>query len=216
MAVEELTGIILAGGQSSRMGRDKALLPIEGKPLLQTIAERMLQLGMRRIVIASGTPEREATYASLLPKLPAEVAYAADRFPDCGPLAGLHAALSLLPGGAYGFVMACDMPYISETLLERMLQAAVAAGGRLTTEGSTRIITGPQVIRVENQPFHALYHASAAAELAQRLARKELRMMSLLGALRSVQVPIYEAEEAAFLNLNAPELYEQYIRSLQH
>jgi molybdopterin-guanine dinucleotide biosynthesis protein A len=199
MEAEAITGIILAGGQSTRMGSNKALLPVDGKPLLRHLAERMLALGMRRIIVACGTEDRGREYRALLQGLAGDVGLAADRFPDCGPLAGLHAALSAMPEDGYGFAMACDMPVISETLFERMRRAA---------EEAARC---PQLIRTALQPFHALYHTSAVGELERRLERGDLRVMPLLGALLTIEMAPTADEEEAFVNLNTRELYERYV-----
>ncbi|MBM7566587.1 molybdenum cofactor guanylyltransferase [Paenibacillus sacheonensis] len=199
MEAEAITGIILAGGRSARMGSNKALLPVDGKPLLRHLAERMLALGVRRIIVACGTEERGREYRTLLQGLHGTVGLTADRFPDCGPLAGLHAALSAMPEPGYGFAMACDMPVISETLFARM--------GRAAEESASR----PQLVRTALQPFHALYHTSAAEELERRLERGDLRVMPLLNALLTVELEPAAGEEEAFINLNTPELYERYV-----
>ncbi|SFJ24375.1 molybdopterin-guanine dinucleotide biosynthesis protein A [Paenibacillus sp. UNC496MF] len=271
MRAEEVTGILLAGGRSSRMGRNKALLPVGGKPLLRLAAEAMLALGLRRVVVACGPAERANEYGPLLAGLPGEIGFAADRFPDSGPLAGLHAALTSMPAPGYGFAMACDMPALSAPLLARLLRAAAEAGpggagwpdaaravgvsasepagnevvagpgeagapaggiargaagappnaaepaaataaaGGAKTEGR-EAFRGPQLIRAAGQPFHALYHTSAAAELASRLARGDLRVMALAGALRTLELTPGADEEGAFANLNTPDAYERYVR----
>lgn len=253
MRAEELSGIILAGGRSTRMGRNKALLEVGGTPLLRHLAEAMLELGMKRVLVASGTEERAGEYGALLQGLPGEVDFVADQYPDCGPLAGLHAALTAMPESGYGFAMACDMPVLSASLFERLREAVGdaghlaeeasgmpegdAPGAASTSEGdasgaasmsegdaawSTSMLGGetpeasglrvPQLISAAGQPLHALYRASAAGELRRRLERGDLRMMPLLGALRSIELTPTPDEEAAFLNLNTPELYERYIR----
>ncbi|QHW32472.1 molybdenum cofactor guanylyltransferase [Paenibacillus rhizovicinus] len=209
MRAEEVTGVILAGGLSTRMGSDKALLPVAGKPLIRHLAEGMLALGIRRIVVACGTEERGRDYGNRLQGLhqglTGEIAFAADRYPGCGPLAGLHAALSAMPEGGYAFVMACDMPMVSAALFDRLRQAVTGTEALLDPT--------PQAVLTPNQPFHALYHASALGELEPRLERSDLRVMSLLGALRTIRVAISEEDEAsAFINLNTPELYEQFAR----
>ncbi|NBD26832.1 molybdenum cofactor guanylyltransferase [Paenibacillus glycinis] len=224
------SGIILAGGRSARMGRNKALLPVDGKPLLRRLAERMLALGMTRVIVACGTEARGAEYRARLRELPGDLAFAVDRFPGSGPLAGLHAALGAMPEPGYAFAMACDMPAISASLYARMLRAAGEGGrfdeaaGRSDNGGASRTDAGespasspdsarlPQLIRTAGQPFHALYHTSAREELERRLRQHDLRVMPLLGALRSIELSAEPDEEEAFVNLNTPELYERFLR----
>ncbi|SDX25182.1 molybdenum cofactor guanylyltransferase [Paenibacillus sp. CF384] len=212
IARSKVTGIILAGGRSSRMGSDKALLPIgtEGDMILKVVAEQMLALGMPNVVVSVGDSEREDVYRTQLKGLPGQVQFVHDAYPDCGPLAGLHAALSAMQEPGYGFVMACDMPVLSGSLLGRMLELA-------SEETALRPEAGvSQVIRTANQPFHALYHTSVTNDLQQRLERRELRLMSLLDAMHTVEVKPLPDEEAAFVNLNTRELYADYVRAKGH
>ncbi|SFT24963.1 molybdenum cofactor guanylyltransferase [Paenibacillus sp. BC26] len=208
--ISEVPGIILAGGRSSRMGSDKALLPVgaRGEVILRAVAEQMLALGMPYVMVSVGDSEREEAYRSRLAGLLGQVRFVHDTYPDCGPLAGLHAALSAMYEPGYAFVMACDMPMLSGTLLARMLPLASGEAAPPRTEAGM-----PQVIRTPNQPFHALYHTSVARELQQRLERHELRLMALLDALHTVEIQPLPNEEEAFVNLNTPELYADYVRS---
>ena len=92
---------ILAGGESSRMGRDKALLPYDGAPLIARIA-RILAPIFPQIIVVTANPNIAA--AADLPPV-------ADTFIGRGPLGGIHAALSHF--SAPTFVVACDMPHLN-------------------------------------------------------------------------------------------------------
>ncbi|MFC0211755.1 molybdenum cofactor guanylyltransferase [Paenibacillus chartarius] len=192
-------GIVLAGGRSSRMGTDKALLPIGGVPLLQRVVSGMALLcrGVTVIVPAS-EPDR---YAAL--PLGPEVAFAADRYPDKGPLAGIHAGLLAMPAECdYALVMACDMPVLSEPLLRRMTAALADS-------------PPPEAVLCRGQPMHALYHRRAAGAAERLLAADRLRLSGLAEALRTryVEPPGgAEAEAELFLNLNTPEELQAYLR----
>lgn len=206
----ELNGIILAGGRSRRMGRDKALLDIGGKPLLAVLLGRMAGI-CGEIVISAGDAERGAEYrqaltgfvadsetAGFVPdSVMANVSFAVDRYAGCGPLAGLHAGLSGLPDG-YAFIMGCDMPGLSEPLVRRMLAAAEAADA--------------DIAHVPDQPFHSLCHTRAAEPLARLLEQGEYRVMRALEQLKAVTVEPESAEERqAFVNLNTPEAYRRFM-----
>ncbi|MFC4100505.1 molybdenum cofactor guanylyltransferase [Paenibacillus xanthanilyticus] len=199
------SGLILAGGLSSRMGTDKAALLIGDKPLLVRLAEGMAREGCGPIAISVADEKREALYRGLLQDSPVarRVQYVRDVYPGNGPLAGLHAGLSSLPSG-YVFVMACDMPVLSVPLLRRM-EAAVAARGK-------RGDAGPDVVTAPRQPFHALYHTRTAPRIERALAAGDLRVMKLLGELDAYEVDISPEETAAFLNLNTPEAYGDYLK----
>ncbi|WP_164545415.1 molybdenum cofactor guanylyltransferase [Paenibacillus albus] len=199
----DIHGVILAGGQSSRMGTDKALLPVGDKVLLRIIAEQMLSAGISgKIIISAGDGQREEGYRHALSRVQGTFEFVCDTYVDCGPLAGLHAALSIIPAQAYGFVMACDMPVLSESLLTRMITSASAV------EDGRR----PAVVRTTvNQPFHALYNAVVVPQLQQLLEQRDLRVMSFLKELDALQLEPTPAEAEAFINLNTPELYAQYM-----
>lgn len=108
-----LSGVILCGGMSTRMGRDKAHLLVGDETLIER-ALRIVSALTPDVVLACG---REPRYADLGRPL------VCDRFPGAGPLAGLEAALSAAPAG-YVVVLACDMPRADARLLERLLQHA--------------------------------------------------------------------------------------------
>lgn len=187
------------------MGRDKALIQICGRSLLAQLAERMLER-FGSVVVAPGTKEREEIYREVLkrelegtegsPGIKA-VTFAVDHFPGSGPLAGLHAALTLVPSG-YGFVMACDMPILSAALLDRMVTTAAQSDADL--------------VHAAGQPFHALYHRRTAAAMEERLKAGDYRLMALISVLRTVMVePITEEESRAFVNLNTPDELRNYL-----
>lgn len=198
---QPLHGLILAGGQSSRMGTDKALLQVQGQSMLYRLAGQLLAENMT-VTIAAGSPERESAYRGSLGDLAAAVGFAYDAYPGCGPLSGLHAGLSAIRSG-WVFVVACDMPSISVPLLERMRSNLVPN-------------VDIDVIHAPRQPMHALYKASAHAVIEQALQRGDYRFMRLLAQLQTLEVtPTIEEASNAFANLNTPEAYAQYVSGLE-
>ena len=104
-------GFVLAGGRSSRMGRDKALLPWKGSTLIQSVAREVFQAAGNTTLI--GSPE---LYGKLgFPVIP-------DRIEGCGPMGGLHAALSA-KAAEWNLLVACDMPAVTCELLAALLDA---------------------------------------------------------------------------------------------
>jgi len=203
--IGRIGGLILAGGQSSRMGRDKALLPVGGLPLIAVLLARMAR-HCGRVIIAAGDERRAREYcAAIAPVLEGgaiaerRVAFALDRYAGCGPLAGLHAGLSELQIG-WALVMGSDMPHVSASLLNRMRSAAASSGAAAA------------VVHAPGQPFHALYRASLAREIAERLERGERRLLALLKRPDAVAVaPEPDEAREAFVNLNTPEAYAAYL-----
>ncbi len=95
--------IILAGGQSRRMGRDKALLPLAGEIMVRRVIRRLSLRGKWAIMVSSNQPEK-------FPGL--EVPVVPDQLLEGGPLAGIHACLETSPC-ELNLVTACDLPFVS-------------------------------------------------------------------------------------------------------
>ena len=176
------------------MGTDKALLPINGRPLLYRLASQVLAF-TQTVTIAIGAPQRESLYREALSDLAAQVSFVTDQFPGCGPLSGLHAGLSAIADG-YVFIIACDMPQLSAPLLQQLL---------------SRIDSGADVIHAAGQPFHAIYHTRTAAKIQAALEAQDYRLMSLLNSLHTIVIATQEGDQStAFTNLNTPEDYNKY------
>jgi molybdopterin-guanine dinucleotide biosynthesis protein A len=189
MAPQErpLAGLVLAGGRSSRMGRDKALVDFDGQPLLRRVAER-LALVAAPVLLAPGTPGRLG-----------KVGYreVEDAVAGCGPLGGLVAGLEASPHELTA-VVAGDMPYISAELLN--LLAALRQGEDVI------VPVGPTGL----EPLHAVYATSALPKMREALAAGRLGLRQLLGELRVREVPPTEWSasdvDARFaFSVNSPE-----------
>lgn len=175
-----LSGAILAGGKSLRMGQDKALLPFRGKPLLQHVAD-LLRPHVREVVIAGGKPEY-AVWGRLVPDLLS---------PPC-PLAGLHAALSGITTPR-AFIVACDMPFIDIARLREW-------------EG----IEADVVVPVSSQgmePLHAMYARSCLPALERRLREGRPKITDFYDLVKVREVRVDDI--TAFRNLNTPEDYSR-------
>ena len=110
MFIKSVTGAILAGGKSSRMGRDKALLEIDGKPFIHRIAETLRQI-FNHVVIISDHGEN---YKFL--NLPIYD----DVYKNCGPLGGIHSALTHSTTKSV-FIVPCDIPFLSPDVVRSIL-----------------------------------------------------------------------------------------------
>ncbi|GBF74562.1 molybdenum cofactor guanylyltransferase [Paenibacillus sp. 598K] len=137
----------------------------------------------------------------------ADIGWVVDRYAGGGPLAGVHAALAAVAAqqlraggsglGEYGLVMACDMPRICPSLLQRMLDAARD--------------TQADIVCVAGQPFHALYHARTARTIGEMLAADERRLMQLLNRAHAVHIEPMAEERLIFTPLNTPDAYRKYL-----
>jgi molybdopterin-guanine dinucleotide biosynthesis protein A len=96
-----MTGIVLAGGRNSRMGRDKATLPWQNTDFLHTILQKLSSVCTELIVVTNNPP----------PEGIAGVRFVSDLIPGCGPLSGIHAGLHYATSQV-AFITACDMPFL--------------------------------------------------------------------------------------------------------
>jgi molybdenum cofactor guanylyltransferase len=185
--MSEWGAFVLAGGQSSRMGTDKAWLEIAGQPLIR----RMLAIAgsvapAPRIV---GSAEKFAEFAEVVE----------DVFPGCGPLAGIHAALRASPTDL-NLILAVDMPFVPAEFVRYLADQAAA---------SRALVTVP-LAEGRWQPLCAMYRR-AFAEVAERALREGKYKIDPL--FRSVQARSIEEGELVehgftsgiFRNLNTPE-----------
>jgi molybdopterin-guanine dinucleotide biosynthesis protein A len=175
------SAVLLAGGKSTRMGRDKALLEIDGEPLWRRQLATLRRLAPEQLMV-SGPPRGEGETI-------------ADRIPNAGPLAGVSAALQKCTAPLL-VVLAVDLPAMTTEFLQELL----------TTCGE-EIGVVPQ--RSEFfEPLAAVY-PKACADLAEdAFARGEFALQDFVRELiaRKMMVPrkISGAEEALFANFNTP------------
>jgi molybdopterin-guanine dinucleotide biosynthesis protein A len=184
-------GVILAGGKSSRMGVNKALLEFEGEPLVQRLAQRF-QRWFAQVVVVTNTPE---VYAFLgLPMT-------GDRVPGLGPLGGLEAGLTA-SRFEHAFFCACDMPFVAEAFVQHLVR--LAPGHEIVV---------PQVDG-EFEPMHAVYSRLLLPRIAGNLESKRLRLTSIFEGAQLRVVPEAEVRRFGdpaqlFFNCNTPAEFAQ-------
>jgi molybdopterin-guanine dinucleotide biosynthesis protein A len=189
MSPGELTGAVLAGGHSRRMGRDKATLPHEGKPMWARQAGILIEAGADVIAIV-----RQPGQAPL--GLPGNFALWHDTFTDAGPLAGLHTALSQCRTRLLA-VLAVDMPRIDAWWFQWLGSYCGSAQGALACRPDGT-----------HEPLAAIYPRAILNETAARLSGSDRSLQSLAAALiaqhRMRSVPLPAAELWRVANWNTP------------
>jgi molybdenum cofactor guanylyltransferase len=197
--MDKLTVLILAGGQSTRMGQDKMWLVLAGEPLVERIARRMLPLA-GEIVISTNQPE---AFAGRLTGLPIAVRTVADRYPGAGPLAGLHAGLAV---AHYELVLALatDMPFVDPALV------AFLAGLAADHDAVMPLVPSPDASTPQPEPLHALYRRSCLPAIEAALAAGRRRAVSFLPQVRvryvsPDEIRPYDPAFRSFANVNTPE-----------
>ncbi len=158
--LEDCTAIILAGGDSRRMGQDKAVMTFAGQPLLQSVLDKIQPLFPATILsVRQVRPEFD------LPQV-------CDMEGNSGPLTGLVSALAQITT-PWAFAVGCDMPFVSAALIEQL------ATHRARYQAVVPVVAG------RLQPLGAFYASSCVALMRANLA---LGDQSLLGALKRLDV----------------------------
>lgn len=178
----QVTVQIMLGGRSVRMGRDKALVCLGGKTLLERAVERWSGYG--------GAFQLSVGPASRAALAPAGVETVADVYPERGPLGGLHAGLKCCRTDCL-LLAAVDAPFLTPAHADRLLAAIGGAEACVfTLEGRP-------------EPLFGLYRRRCVTAAETLLLKGDNRMRSLLDWVNTVYVPAEDG--AVFRNLNTPE-----------
>jgi len=182
--IDQVAGVILAGGKSSRFGSNKALALHQGTALIQTITRRLAGLFPETLLITN-TPE---DYAFLGWPM------AADQYHNCGPLAGIHAALRTV-SQPRAFICGCDMPLVNRNLIRFLCELP----------GDHEVVLpwlpeGPE-------PLYAVYNKKALPIIEENLTHNQCRIGTLYEKLRIRKVTAAEILEilpdfTTFQNIN--------------
>ena len=184
-----VTGVILAGGQSSRMGSNKALLPYRGGRFIESIYRQMSGLFDELLLVTNSPEQYTFLGCRMVP----------DLYPGLGALAGLHAGLyhSRTP---HIFAVACDMPYLNDTLIRALLARRHQA----------------DVVIPESEdglePLHAVYGQGCLPAMEQALLSGRRRIVSFFPHTRvntftSDHVATIDSTFSSFSNINTPADY---------
>lgn len=195
----DLTAFVLAGGKSSRMGSDKAFLEFEGRTLLARAVELARSVAPQVYIV--GSREKFGEFGAVVE----------DIFRDCGPLAGIHAALRSSQT-ELNLMLAVDMPFVPRTFLQYLLGESEAARDAM--------VIVPRAER-RRQTLCAIYRRDFADVAQTALSRGSNRIDILFG---TVPVRVIEEDElqragfspAIFRNLNTPaDLETEKVRAAE-
>jgi len=153
-----ISAAILAGGKSLRFGSDKALAEINGKPLIQRVIEG-IPVGIADIFIIGNENRRPFDGFPVYN----------DLITSCGPLAGIYTGLQKSKHASC-LILACDMPFVSKRLLERLLKEHLSNDGIATVYESSGGL----------EPLFAIYPKSATAVIAAQITKRDFKALNLL------------------------------------
>ena len=187
--MEPVSGVVLAGGASHRLGFDKALLTLpNGRPLLLDMVEKVAAV-CHEVFVVTDAPDR---FKDL--DLPARLIR--DRLPGQGPLEGIHTALEAI-ATEHALVIACDMPFLNTALLRYMV----------TVDRHYEALVPVQGQRWHT--LHAIYARSCLLAIEALLAQGGQEVRGLLPRVRLEPLTMKEWKELdpeglSFFNLNRP------------
>jgi len=188
-----VTGVILAGGASRRMGRNKALLELDGRPLIALVAERLRTVVDELIIVADET-ERYARWADRC---------VPDVYRGVGTLGGIHAGLETATH-ELTLIVGCDMPFLDPGVLDWFVEAASQDDGA----GPVDLVILKHEAGVE--PLHAVYRKNclpvikATIESGERCAFAYFDQVRVRYVRPDEIVPL-DPKFLSFLNVNTPE-----------
>lgn len=185
--VRDVTGVILAGGNSSRYGKNKAFVEVNGTPLIERVIGVMASV-FDEVILMTNTPDE---YVHLgLPMY-------ADLIKGLGPVGGIYTALTVIRNAA-GFFVACDMPALNAGLIRYM--AAV--------RGAFDVVVPKISWRIE--PLHAIYGRRCLPEVKRLIDARQYQIFHFFPkvSVRHVteeEIRRYDPDLSSFFNINRPE-----------
>jgi molybdopterin-guanine dinucleotide biosynthesis protein A len=183
-----LTGVIQAGGKSTRMGGEpKALMDVGGVRIVDRVVRALREVS-DELLLVTNTPD---LYESLgLPMVP-------DVFPDSGSLGGIYSGLAAAPGAA-AFTVACDMPFLSPDVM------------RLVTARAGEADVVAPLVGGQWETLHACYGKACLGPIEQRLRAGRFKITGFFPDVRVLAVAEDEVArwgrpEVVFMNVNTPD-----------
>jgi len=181
------SGIILAGGTSSRLGRSKAFLEIEGQFLVERVSCRLRQV-VDEIVLVTNSPNAYRFLGLTTIK---------DVFEGVGALGGIHAGLSAI-SRPYGLVVGCDMPFLNVRLLRYMITLAKGYDAVIPRLGSYM------------EPLHAVYARQCVGAIEEAIRAGQRRVLAPFSRARirhvtKAEIAAYDPNGLSFFNVNTPQ-----------
>ena len=190
---QKVTGIILAGGKSRRLGRDKAWEDVGGKRIIDRVIDT-LQSSCEKVLIVGDRPERQDEL-----DLPESIEYQSDDQKGKGSIGGLYTGLKA-SDTLWSLVVACDMPFISRELI----------GFMLSFISKNRCDAIVPVINGRYQPTHALYSSTCVPFIEKNISNGNFRMDSYfdevyLEEISEDVIKGIKGAELSFFNVNTED-----------
>lgn len=192
MSTRQIAGFILAGGESSRMGRDKALLELDGVALVVRTARLVERVAETPTIV--GAPDRLGALGFNV---------IGDEWPGAGPLGGIATALHA-SNAPWNLIVACDLPYLTKAWLEYLVVRALSS-------------TADAVVPMNErgaEPLCAIYNRKCEPEIRAALERGTRKVTDGLDGRRVENIEpaewkVFDSDGLLFKNMNSPADYEE-------
>jgi len=199
-AEPQIAAFILAGGESTRMGRSKAALQLSGVPMLVRTA---------RLVQGAGGAGEPAVIGNLNGAESYGLAVIADQWPGAGPLGGIATALQASKA-PWNLIVACDLPYLTRPWIEFLAARALAAQADAVVPTNAR----------GAEPLCAAYHKRCEGTIRAALERGVRKVTDgltdlLVELIDPFEWKAFDSDGMLFKNMNTPEDYEEAVRRFE-
>lgn len=184
--MKKITGIILAGGKSSRMGRDKSFIPLGHKELIEVVIDKLRAL-FEDLIIVTNNPSRYQKYGLRI---------VTDVLKDCGPMGGIYAGL-LASETLYNFAVACDMPNLNLKLIEYMIKQK---------HGFDAVVPH---LKKGYEALFALYSKNCIIPIYEAIKSEHLKVRDFfkkvnVREIKEDEIKIFGDPDILFTNINTP------------
>jgi molybdenum cofactor guanylyltransferase len=186
---KNITVILLAGGQSSRMGKDKGLIELNGKPLIEHITEKVRSL-TETVIIITNQPGYDRFGFPCFP----------DIKKDCGPMGGIFAGLHY-SSAKKNLILSCDIPFVPHHLLEHLVEQSGAEDALVPRyDGKT-------------EPLCGVYDRNCKETLKMLIDEKHFKLQNALKKLNTRYLDLHrfdDFDKKWFANINTPDELEKH------
>lgn len=179
-----ITGIILAGGKSSRMGQEKGLMKLHNKTFIEHSIQTLNPI-VQNLLIITNNKEYEKFGITCIQ----------DKITDCGPAGGIYTGLSQ-SNSQINIFLSCDTPLVTEDMLRKLLE-------KKTDDWD--------IVHYSQNPLIGVYHKRVSSIFLTHLKEQQFTMKRILQECKTHILPTTEAIKSNFKNINTPEEYNKLL-----
>lgn len=188
---KDISGVILAGGQSSRMGFPKPFISVKRKRIID-IALEALKSFFEEIFIVTNDKNPFVEFK--------DIKLAEDLIKGCGPLGGIYTGLKSI-SNPKAFFVACDMPFLHNGLIKRLLNVAKKSQADCIIPCSDKGV----------EPLHGIYSKVVIPKLERALEQRDLSLAGALNNINCEYVKTKKEEAKSFVNINSPQDLQEFL-----